>query len=308
MKTELFAVNGSVKEDTNDDDLGDLNIPAVTITLLDANKDVLRTTATDSSGNYKFADVDPGTYFVTETNLNGFTDVWDSDQGDNLNMVFINVTTADSLNNDFVDERGTLGQITGIVTNNEKVPLDGAVITLIDDQGSVITTTVTSTTGEYAFRDVPPGDYTVEETNPSGYPVDVNGYDVTDDKDRTDLLQSVNKNVINVSVTPGELDDGNTFVDAVMETMLPIQSPSSAPSANPISSPSPYCEEMSFPGCSVCAPFRSPGTLLSCSRTLCSFFLSSLTRILLKISVIPQHHFLPLSSNARHSLALIHLI
>ncbi|KAI2501567.1 oxidoreductase [Fragilaria crotonensis] len=213
VDTANFVISGNVKEDTNNDDTGDVNLASVLIALLDANKEVFRTTVTDSSGNYMFVDVEPGTYFVAETNLEGFTDVWDSDQGANLNLISVDITTADSLNNNFVDERGQLGQITGIVTNKSDVPLVGVVITLTDNKGTVVATTATSTTGEYAFRDVPPGNYTVVETNPVGYPVDVSAYDVTDDKDPTDLIPSVNKNVINVTVTAGELDDGNKFVD-----------------------------------------------------------------------------------------------
>jgi hypothetical protein len=58
------VLGGNVKEDIDNDDDGDNNLAGVLIALLDADKDVLRTTLTDSSGDYKFVDVEPGLYFV----------------------------------------------------------------------------------------------------------------------------------------------------------------------------------------------------------------------------------------------------
>jgi hypothetical protein len=46
----------------------------------------------------------PGEYVVTETNLDGFADVKDTDGGD-LNRITVNLVSTDSVANDFVDER-----------------------------------------------------------------------------------------------------------------------------------------------------------------------------------------------------------
>ncbi len=47
-----------------------------------------------------------------------------------------------------------------IVINNDDIPLVAVMITLMDDKGTVVGTTTTSATGEYAFRDALPGDFT----------------------------------------------------------------------------------------------------------------------------------------------------
>jgi hypothetical protein len=91
-----------------------------------------------------------------------------------------------------------------------------------------------------AFRNVLPGHNSIVEPNPPGYRVDVSGNEVTDDKDPTDLIPSVNTNVINTTVTPSEVvGDCNTFLDTVNAMF------------------SPYCEKLMFPSCSLCAPYRS---------------------------------------------------
>ena len=54
------------------------------------------------SGNYKFESLPPGDYFVTETNLNGFTDVSDVDGGNDLNEISVKLSSADSNGNNFV--------------------------------------------------------------------------------------------------------------------------------------------------------------------------------------------------------------
>ena len=55
------------------------------------------------SGNYKFESLPPGDYFVTETNLNGFTDVSYVDGGNDLNEISVNkLSSADSNGNNFV--------------------------------------------------------------------------------------------------------------------------------------------------------------------------------------------------------------
>jgi hypothetical protein len=58
----LLAIKGDVKEDTNNDDIGDTNVANVTIRLLDKNKVLLKTTTTDISGNYNFPNIAPDQY------------------------------------------------------------------------------------------------------------------------------------------------------------------------------------------------------------------------------------------------------
>jgi hypothetical protein len=207
--------------DINNNDTGDESIPDVLVSLVDSVNQVIKTTLTDTNGSYKFDNVKPGLYFVPKTNPSGFIDVSDIDGGD-LNKIVVTITSEDFVGNNFVDEQSSLAQILGSVTNNDpdKVPLAGVVITLSKD-GLDVATTITDATGWYTFVNLPAGNYTVEETNPVDYPLDVSGYDVIIDNDLTDRKPSDNKNVVKVSLWSGEVDDGNNFVDDLsMRTII----------------------------------------------------------------------------------------
>ena len=93
------------------------------------------------------------------------------------------------------DTSGTLGTISGRVTDRSGNTLSGAMITLKDSTHEVKSFMMTGPRGEYEFTHNQPGDYTVEEVNPTGY------------------LADVSPNVINVNLTPGENDKNNDFVD-----------------------------------------------------------------------------------------------
>jgi protocatechuate 3,4-dioxygenase beta subunit len=60
------------------------------------------------------------------------------------------------------------GSIGGSVTDEVGEPLSDVVLTLTKPDGSTVTT-VTDSNGEYTFVGLPPGNYTVTETNPPGY-------------------------------------------------------------------------------------------------------------------------------------------
>ena len=82
VDTARGNISGTVKEDTNNDNSGDVPLVGVLITLLDSNGVTLSTTLTDTAGFYVFSDVKDGSYFVVETNVNGtFIDVSDRDGG-----------------------------------------------------------------------------------------------------------------------------------------------------------------------------------------------------------------------------------
>jgi uncharacterized repeat protein (TIGR01451 family) len=73
------GINGFVYLDANDNGIkeaGELGIPSVTITLTgqDDLGSVSRTAITDPTGFYRFANLRPGTYTVTETQPAGYTD------------------------------------------------------------------------------------------------------------------------------------------------------------------------------------------------------------------------------------------
>ena len=101
----LGSISGTVLEDLDNNDTGDVGLANVTITLLDSTGTPVATTTTDSAGNFVFNDVPLGSYTLVETNLPNYVDVSDTD-GPNDNMISVTLTAgaANSTGNVFVDE------------------------------------------------------------------------------------------------------------------------------------------------------------------------------------------------------------
>ncbi|MCK6394374.1 SdrD B-like domain-containing protein [Zoogloea sp.] len=199
------TISGNVSEDQDNDNTGDSPIAGVTVQLKDPAGNVVQTTTTDANGNYTFNNVPAGNYTVVETNKPGFSDVGDVDGGD-PNVISVTLPAGgNSTGNDFVDER-LPGVVSGSVledNNNDNVgdtPIPGVTVELKDPAGNVVQTTTTDANGNYTFNNVPPGNYTVVETNKPGY-TDVGDSD------------GGNPNTIAVTVTPGSSSTGNVFVD-----------------------------------------------------------------------------------------------
>ncbi|MGD1714707.1 MSCRAMM family protein, partial [Dapis sp. BLCC M172] len=185
--------------------------------MLDGEDDVIATTTTDVDGNYEFTDLEAGDYTVRQTNLDGYSDVSDTDPPNDDNLISVTLPgDEDSTGNDFVDEQ--VGTISGTVfedTDNDgtgDTPLEGVELELQDDQGQTVGTTTTNEDGTYSFTDVAPGEYSVIETNLPGYE-DVSEVDGGDDEDHPD---NGIVNNIPVTVAPGEDDTGNDFVDEIV--------------------------------------------------------------------------------------------
>ncbi len=162
----LGAISGAVTRDIDNDDLGDEPLEGVTITLLDSNGDTVVTTMTDAAGFYEFPSLVPGDYTVVQTDLAGYQSV-------TPNSVPVTVIADQTSTVDFVDEQ--LGAISGTVTrdiDNDDLgdePLEGVIITLLDSNGDTVATTMTDADGFYEFPGLAPGDYTVEQTDLTGY-------------------------------------------------------------------------------------------------------------------------------------------
>ena len=75
----LGSICGNVSEDTDNNDVGNVNLGGVRITLLDSSKNALTSSYTNSNGNYCFYDLPSGSYYVVEENLSGYIDVKDLD-------------------------------------------------------------------------------------------------------------------------------------------------------------------------------------------------------------------------------------
>ena len=255
----LGSISGTVLEDLDNNDTGDVGLANVTITLLDSTGTPVATTTTDSAGNFVFNDVPLGSYTLVETNLPNYLDVSDTD-GPNDNMISVTLTVgaANSTGNVFVDElvssapsvsaepssvptvspfptntgvpsaspsEGILGSISGTVLedldNNDTgdVGLANVTITLLDSTGTPVATTTTDSAGNFVFNDVPLGSYTLVETNLPNY------LDVSD-------TDGPNDNMISVTLSAGGVTNstGNVFVDELVSSAPSV---SVTPSAQP---------------------------------------------------------------------------
>ena len=81
VETQLGAVTGNVSADTTGDDLGDMDLLGVEITLLDSNGDTVATTTTNADGDYIFSDVMPGEYTEVESQPTDYVDVSEVEGG-----------------------------------------------------------------------------------------------------------------------------------------------------------------------------------------------------------------------------------
>ena len=212
---ELARITGRVLVDDNDDDEGDRPLDEVTVELLDSNGDVVQTATTGEDGNYQFSDLLPKDYQVRETNPDGYGDVSDSDDGENLSLISLNLSAGETASEqNFVDE---LARITGRVLVDDDDdgtgdrPLEGVELELLDGEGNPIdsdpntdeiepTVATTDESGSYQFSDLNPGDYQVSQTN-------LTGYGSVSDSDGED------PDLTSVTLTPGETNAGNDFVD-----------------------------------------------------------------------------------------------
>jgi fimbrial isopeptide formation D2 family protein/uncharacterized repeat protein (TIGR01451 family) len=184
----LGSISGSVYFDANTSGTrtaGEPGISGVTVTLTgtDANGNpVSRTTTTDANGNYRFDALPAGTYIVSEpTQPAGYADGLESlgtAGGAPGNDTFTAIPLsggATATNYDF----GEIGvPVSGTVfldrdrdgTRDGGEPgIPGVTIQLIDANGTVVRTTTTDANGNYTFPNVPPGNYTIRELQPTGY-------------------------------------------------------------------------------------------------------------------------------------------
>ena len=160
--TKTGTITGTVREDLDNNDSGDSPIGGVTVTLKDANGNIVGTAITDANGNYAFNNLPAGTYTVVETNKPGYLDVSDIDGG-NPNSIAVTLNPGQtSAGNDFVDERtATLGDRVWLDTNANGVQdagelgLAGVKVELKDNNGVVVQSMTTDANGNYGFTVAP---------------------------------------------------------------------------------------------------------------------------------------------------------
>lgn len=180
------SISGRVHVDRNGNytyDPGEPLLAGVTIELLDAQNNVLRTTKTDANGEYRFDDLAPGLYTVREIQPAGYDDGPDhvgSASGTLLapdSITGIQLKSAvHAVRYDFCElERMAVSGYVYVDDNNNGVketgepPIAGVTLRLLDAQGHTLRTTTTDAAGFYRFGDLPAGTYTVVQVQPDGY-------------------------------------------------------------------------------------------------------------------------------------------
>jgi hypothetical protein len=152
-------------------------IANVTVTLTNTVTGAVRTTTTDETGNYSFANVAPGTYTVKETQPANYVDGADS-LGTGANAAgtladdqFTSVVLASgdaAVNYDFTENLPA--SISGAVyVEGTNAPISNVTITLTNTVSGATQTTTTGIDGSYSFTNLPAGTYTVTETQPAGF-------------------------------------------------------------------------------------------------------------------------------------------
>src|SRR6266545_38792 len=166
------TISGTVFSDLNGDgtqDTGEGGLGGVTIQLLDSAGSVVAITTTAGNGSYLFSGLAAGSYTVREIDPAGYTST-------TANSVPVNVAPGGAANANFGDQQQ--GTISGTVfsdLNGDRAQnageggLGGVTIELVNSSGTVVATTTTAGNGSYLFSGVTAGNYTVHETDPSGY-------------------------------------------------------------------------------------------------------------------------------------------
>jgi fimbrial isopeptide formation D2 family protein/uncharacterized repeat protein (TIGR01451 family) len=186
------SLSGRVYRDDNNDgipDAGEPGIGGVTITLTgtdDLSNTVTLTATTTVTGYYRFDNLRPGTYMVSETQPIAYNDGTDRSgtaggvlSNDQVSTIIVPGAGIDAVNYDF-GERGTF--VSGIVwidtdrdetlDGGENGRLGSVTVTLSGTDllgNSVLLTTTTTITGFYIFDNLPAGNYVIEQTQPTGY-------------------------------------------------------------------------------------------------------------------------------------------
>ncbi len=178
---ELISISGSKFQDTNGDgirDTGEPGLQGVTI-VLDANSNGVfdlgeRSTTTDLNGNYRFANVAPGTYRVREVLPIGFmqttvnpVDIVASSGTSVSGVLFGNFQLIIISGSKFQDTNGN-----GIRDTGEP-SLTGVTIFLDANSNGVLDlgerSTTTDANGNYSFANLAAGTYVVREVLPVGF-------------------------------------------------------------------------------------------------------------------------------------------
>ncbi|WP_374241629.1 SdrD B-like domain-containing protein, partial [Zoogloea sp.] len=168
-------------------DAGEAGLAGVTVKLLNSAGSVVATTTTDANGNYLFNNLTPGDYsaqvvaptgyFISAKDQGG-NDATDSDFDPTTGKTIS--TTLVAGENDLswdagLYQKASIGDKVWADCNNNglqdagEAGVPGVTVKLLDASGNVVATTLTDGNGNYVFKDLMPGTYSVQFVAPAGY-------------------------------------------------------------------------------------------------------------------------------------------
>ncbi len=167
------SISGSVV-----DCLADQPLSNVTVNLLDANGNIVKTTTTNSQGAYQFTNLLPDqVYGVQQILPAGYLDhdAAAGSAGGTVAADFNSITqvslgegvNATAYNFCDVLPASLSGSVVDCLADQ---PLSGVTVNLLDSNGNILKTTTTNAQGAYSFSGLMPGEtYGVDEVLPAGY-------------------------------------------------------------------------------------------------------------------------------------------
>eukprot|EP00124_Ichthyophonus_hoferi_P001618 Ihof_evm4s89 gene=Ihof_evmTU4s89 len=175
LRDKTQMISGRVQNDANRDGNpnDDAGVPAIPVTLLDLENNVIARITTDANGNFKF-NATPGPYTVKIGIPTGKTIAYDI-SGNRDGSALINVQP----NIDYTGVIFGIQDITKIINgevlydanrdskSNGDKGFEDVTVSLVNDKGVVIDTTETNYNGAFQFKTVP-GKYTIRVTEPTG--------------------------------------------------------------------------------------------------------------------------------------------
>ncbi|MHB0857743.1 MAG: SdrD B-like domain-containing protein [Anaerolineae bacterium] len=177
LQPTVAGVSGHVWHDWDHDgmyDEGEPPLEGVLLALADPHGTLIASTLTDAAGLYRFEGLLPGSYLLSETDLDGFTST-------TPNLVALELVSGSEMIQDFGDVlslpgcfRLIDGQAWHDVNGNRRIDADepalaGVSIRVLNLEGQVVGITLTDAFGMYTVRNLPEGQYLVIADPPAGY-------------------------------------------------------------------------------------------------------------------------------------------
>ncbi|MEM1227726.1 MAG: SdrD B-like domain-containing protein [Planctomycetota bacterium] len=183
---QLASLSGRVHVDLDEDCIRDEDeawLAGVVIILQDQSGNEVARTQTNTNGEYQFIDLVPGQYTVVQLQPDGYfeggatpgTGGGIATGPSRIEQISLSSGGA-AVANDFCERPPAV--ISGVVhvdrdadcfQDSDEDGIEGVLIELFDDRGNFVASTRTAADGTYSFTNLPAGNYTVVETQPSGY-------------------------------------------------------------------------------------------------------------------------------------------